>query len=364
MVRSKLISEGSSGCVFMPNIPCKSIQKTTKKNKKTKKTNKKNKTITKLMFADNNKEHDFIKLIKKIKNYKDWTILWEYKCRSAPHKELMKISEIEKCFSNIDKTAKPDKKYTLLQGVYGGITLEKHSNKYITYEVLTNHDKFVKYFIKHFKLLENVFYGLTQLEKHRICHHDINSRNILIKGDESYIIDYDISLSFENISKNKFLKKRMINEMQVECRLYEAYPFEYLYYPLIEDEILTELDAIKYYQPLINYYELYYPIFHELFNINTDKLRSDLLEQNQSGRSDLTGLIKKLDVYSLGMMILIPFFDASVSHMIPHEDIIYLLQTEELEPYLDLIERMISFNHKDRIGAKEAHKIYLILISL
>ena len=156
----------------------------------------------------------------------------------------------------------------------------------------------------------------------------------------------------------------MINENEVEGRLYEAYPFEYLYYPLIGDGILTELEAIKHYQPLIYYYELYYPIFHELFNINTDKLRSDLLEKKPEERSDLTGLIKKLDVYSLGMMILIPFFDASVSHMIPHEAIIYLLQTEELEPYLDLIERMISFNHKDRIGAKEAHEIYLTLISL
>ena len=365
MVRSKLISEGSSGCIFRPNLKCKTKKnkKTTKKskNKKSKQSNK----ITKLMFKETNIEYNFIKIIKRIEGYKEWTILWEYKCESQPYKELLKNSDINKCFENINTEINQNKRYTLLQGEYGGQTAEKYCKRNITLSHLTNRDKFIKYFIKYFKLLEGVFYGLTQLEKHNICHHDINIRNILFKKNKSYIIDYDISLIVnKKLTKNSFLKKRMINETIIEDRIYEAYPIEYIYYPLKKPEILKEKKGIKSYQSLVNYYEYYDPIFHHIFNINTNQLRHGLLDRKlKRTEQDLTGLIQKLDIYSLGMAILIPFFDAASLLMISQEDIIKHFKSRPLAPYMDLIKRILAFNHKDRISSQEAYEIYLNLIS-
>ena len=88
-----------------------------------------------------------------------------------------------------------------------------------------NQTKFISFFKKIFKLLQNVFYGLSELYKYKICHHDINIRNILIKNNKSYIIDYDISIILNHdLTTNDFLMKRMVEEYD-NYRLYEAYPF-------------------------------------------------------------------------------------------------------------------------------------------
>ena len=205
-----------------------------------------------------------------------------------------------------------------------------------------------------------------QLYKHNICHHDINNRNILIKGQKTFIIDYDISLKINNsIETNNFLRKRMTNEYY-NLRLYESYPFEYLYYILNKpDEIIREQETIGADQDWINYYELYIPIHHSVFDIDTDKLRLELLEsklRNQNKNQNLTELMKELDTYSLGMMILISFLDAAGRLNIPIEVVTSRLRSKELKSYMDLIRDMISFNYQDRITPDEAYQRYLNLI--
>ena len=216
--------------------------------------------------------------------------------------------------------------------------------------------------------MKNVFYGLTQLSKHGICHHDINIRNILIKKNKAYIIDYDIALKTKSVVKNKFLKDRMNSEYS-HYRLYEAYPFEYLYHMLnSRSDIFREIDNIKSHRSLIGYYELYLPINEGVFGINTQELRyshlENKLEQNnmEKRENNLANLMKKLDVYSLGMMILILFFDAATIHDVPMDEIIKRLRVPELKSYTNLIKDMIKFDHRDRITCELAYKRYLNLI--
>jgi len=355
MTKSKLIFKGSSGCIFRPQIPCK--------NKKKKKTKKK---VTKVMFDKGNHEYDFNKIIEDIKNHKKWTVLWDDICESPSYEELLKDTDIQKCLEEQEDYSRihADYRFLLYQGSYGGVTLDNYCKKHISKTTLTNQIKFNKFFIKIFRLLRNVFYGLTQLYKHNICHQDINNRNILIKGRRSFIIDYDISLKIKDIEENRFLKKRMIQEI-AGGRLYEGYPFEYLYYALSKpDEILKEQENIKSYQNLINYYELYDPIYHSIFDIDTDMLRFELLDDKLTKQDplNLDELITKLDIYSLGMMILILFLDAGERLNITTETIVNRFHSEELKSYMDLIEDMIAFNYQDRITPDEAYQRYLNLI--
>ena len=388
MVESNLLFKGSSGCVFRPQLKC---QKKTRDKKKTKGTKRKGSVktqkkqiwgksksnVTKLMFDRNNHEIDFIKIIKKIKNYSSWTSLWTSSCESPPYSELLDDDSINECLkeSNV-KGIDLDSRFYLQQGDYGGHDLNQHRKKTLSKNILTNQLKFNEYFIKLFRLMKNVFYGLTQLSKHGICHHDINIRNILIKKNKSYIIDYDISLKINKVVGNKFLKKRIDSEYS-HYRIYEAYPFEYIYHNLDNrSDIIREQDNIKSYQSLIGYYELYLPINEGIFGIDTNKQRDEYLENKlektrptrstrttrTTGSTNLTNLMRKLDIYSLGMMILIVFFDSGVAHNIQIDEIIKRLRDPELKPYMDLIRDMIQFRHQDRITCEEAYKRYLNLI--
>jgi len=318
------------------------------------------------MFDASNQEYDFNKIIKRQKNHKKWTILWDDICESPSYEKLLEDTDISKCFEKQESFPRihRDHHFLLYQGSYGGVTLDDYCKKYILKTTLINQTKFNKFFIKLFRLLKNIFYGLTQLHKHNICHHDINHRNILIKGTKSFIIDYDIALKINNIEENKFLQKRMIQEI-TSNRLYESYPFEYLYSTLLDEkDILKEQANIESYQNIINYYELYDPIHHSIFNIDTDKLRFELLEDKLTKQNplNLDELIRKLDTYSLGVMILIIFLDASERLNIPTGIIIKRFHSNELKSYMDLIEDMIAFNYQDRTTPEEAYQRYLNLI--
>lgn len=355
MTKSKLISKGSSGCVFRPNISCQNNKK-----KRTKK------RVSKL-FIKKNKEYKIGLLVKKIKNYNDWTLLWENVCQSQEYDKLLNNSDINECLlsQNINPKSLPSNyKFTLYQGFYGGITLEDYSKKIIKSNIFYSEKIFMQVFIKIFKLVYNVFHGLMELNQHNICHHDINSRNILIKNNKSYIIDYDISLEMINLKKNKFLIDRM-NEEFNGYRIYEIYPYEYIYYILKDKkEISSEQNNIALNQQYrLNYYEDYEPIHIQLFNRDTDNLRFELLEDKlMNKKSDIDELISKLDVYSLGITVLMIFIERCEDYNIKTDECIRLFKLKDLKSYMELIRDMTEFNHKDRISIQEAYERYKNLI--
>lgn len=354
MNESKLFFEGSSGCIFKPNIPCEGSKK------------RSNKRVSKLILRKN-KEYKIGLLVKKIPKFKEWTILWENLCLSPEYEKLLKNTEIKKCLYslNVNSESIPlNHKFTLYQGFYGGLTLRNYIKKTIKREHFNSENKFIKIFKKIFKLMYNVFYGLKELNKYNICHHDININNILINKNKAYIIDYDISLEMKNLKSNEFLINRMKEEFN-NYRIYETYPYEYIYYPLNEKEILiNEQNNIALYQNRLNYYEIYEPIHHKLFNIDTDNLRFEYLEDklHNEDNIDITKLINKLDVYSLGMTILIIFISICEDYDIKIEELLKLFKLKELKFHMDLIRDMTEFCYKDRISIEEAYERYKNLI--
>lgn len=355
MPKSKLYLPGSSGCIFRPQIPCDKS-----KNKKTRK------KVTKL-FIRKNKEYKIGQLVRKIPNHKEWTILWERVCKSPKYHELIKDTEINKCLltQNINPNSLPDNyRFTLYQGLYGGLTLEIYSKKFLKPKDFNSKSAFIKIFTKYFKLLHNIFLGLTMLDKYNICHEDINIRNILIKGGKSFIIDYDIAIMLDKELKNNiFLTNRMTEEYN-NYRIYEIYPYEYIYYNLNKDLILEEQKNIALFQNRLNYYEIYEPIHHKLFNTDTDNLRFELLEDKltNNNKTDLYELMRKLDIYSVGMSILILFIERCEDFNIPIDSLIQLFKAHELKHHMDLIRDMVEFDHRKRITADEAYERYLNLI--
>ena len=356
MGKSKLIEKGSSGCVFRPQLLCDGS-----KSKKTKK------KISKLIVKKN-KEYEINTIVREIPGYKKWTILWDSTCESTEYDKLLKNSDINECLSSlhIKSTTIPyTYKFTIYQGGYGGLNLQNYSKKIIKPVHFTSDKNFIRIFIKIFKLLHNIFYGLKLLNENDICHHDINTRNILINDNKSYIIDYDISLKINsNLKENDFLKTRMTEEFNSH-RIYESYPYEYIYYNLTDKKyIIDEQKNIAREEYRINYNESYEPIHHKLFNIDIDNLSFEMLEDKLLGDNtqDLTELIKKLDVYSLGMVIFIIFIDICEEYDIPVDDLIILLKLKRLRPFMNLIGDMVKLDYRDRIDIHEAYERYLNLI--
>ena len=102
------------------------------------------------------------------------------------YEKLLNNCDINECLisQNIRPETLPQNyKFTLYQGSYGGLTLENYSRKIIKQNIFNSEELFIKMFKKIFKVMHNVFYGLMVLNKHNICHHDINRGNILIKNN-------------------------------------------------------------------------------------------------------------------------------------------------------------------------------------
>ena len=252
-------------------------------------------------------------------------------------------------------------KFLLYQGIYGGSSSRNYMKKYFTKSVFKNKHTFNEEFINLFKRCKYLFMSIHELSKNNLCHHDLNSRNILYKNDRFILIDYGLSIFLKDSKK---VIQRMNNEFKSD-RIYESYPFEYIYYPNhSKEDILDEQEEIAEYVPRNNYNNLYKP-FHSLLNENTDELRFEYLEdklQNKN-KKNLNELLIKLDVYSLANTILTLIFDKGYEFGIESEIIVNLLQSKELKSYIDLLNHMLQFHCKDRISANEAYKRYLNLIS-
>jgi len=357
---SKLINTGSSGCIFYPRLPC---EKEKQKGKDNKKKNKKEKQqITKVIVREDkhDKEYEINNLISKIPNHREWTILWTDKCKSHSYKEMAHFSEINKCLSPFEKTKRipEQQKFTMLQGDYGGIDISSHTKKFSA-EVFRNEQLFSEHFLMIFRELGPIFLGIVELAKKQICHHDITSRNIVHDGKKFLLIDYGLSRKYNN---KDFFIKRMINEFNND-RIYEAYPFEYIYYPLDDKELYVEQGeiALKYFRR--EYEKIYKPIHELIFNRNCDELRFEHLEDMLHGKKPkLSDIISKIDVYSLGMLPLIIIIDMANELLIDSKIINQLFNSPRLSKHMKLLYDMTEYHCKKRISASESYTRYKNLI--
>jgi len=287
--------------------------------------------------------------------------LWDNTCISKDYNSLKKVSNVEECFIKADKVLpKENKKFKLLQGDFIGRTSTNYYSTIFTKEVLNNKSEFINKFIKLFQSMSSLFLGLISLHKLNICHNDIKGGNIIFYKEKLYYIDFGLSLKF---NESKSLIKRMKEEFNTG-RIYEAYPFEYIYYPkLTEDEIKYEEEDIVFKEHRKDYEFCQY-IHEELFGRDLDQIRYNLLkdEFHKVHKPNIKQLIRKIDTYSLGVLPIMILIDSCIQNKIDIHLLIQQLLNKELKSYLELFYDMTEQNYKDRISAKEAYDRYKNLI--
>jgi len=358
MPASTLINSGSSGCIFKPIIPCE------------KEITPRHVNTTKLIAKDTGdyNEYEMNSYIKELPHSEEWTNVWEMKCKSPKYKDLRKTSDIDKCLKPKRKKighVKPDKRFVLLQGTYGGHTVEPYMDKVFPESIFRNNIQFIKKFKQFFEMFKWLFFGLVQLNEHGICHSDINPRNITVTKDRFLLVDYGLSVFVDK--PNKQVVKRMKKEFNGD-RLYECYPYEYLYFPnhpmktIIEEQ---EDIATSFFR--INHEDIYEPIHTQIFQRHhDDEMRFEQLEDKimtkKHNNDQLKPLLQALDSYSLAMMPITMILDHGDRLSIPTETIIQLLRSKLLKGHMDLLKNMSEHSYKDRISPQEAHERYENLI--
>jgi hypothetical protein len=367
--KSKLFKYGGEGCIFIPELPCNSQKKNKKTKKhllrssKNKKKKKSTKRKTKLLFDEIPSNEIKISeiIMKKSDNYQNWCLLWDSKCISKDYNSLKKLSDVQSCFTKAGKVIpKENKKFKLLQGDFVGRTSNNYYYSLFTKEVINDKHLFIKNFIELFKSMESLFLGLVELQKIGVCHHDIKGDNIIFYDGKLYYIDFGLSLKFGE-------KKKLIHRMKEEFntgRMYEAYPFEYIYYPkLTNEEIKYEEEDIVFGEHRKDYMYCQY-IHEELFGRDLDNIRYDILknEFHKLRKPDIRSLFRKLDTYSLGMVPFMILLDSCRNNDTDKKLLLKLLLSKELKPYLELFHDMTEQDYRNRISVKEAYKRYLNLI--
>lgn len=355
--KSKLVRYGGEGCIFIPELPC---DYNTKRGKM-KKTKRKRKT--KLLFNNVQSHEDRIAtmIVKKSKNYSDWCLLWDRKCISKDYKILKQVSEVEQCFIKKHKQIPSEKdKFRLLHGDYIGITSSNYYVNIFNQSVISDLKVFKMELNRMFLSMRSLFIGLVELQRIGICHNDIKIENVIYNDGSLYYIDFGLSFTFRNC---RSVIPRMTNEYK-SGRIYESYPFEYIYYPkLTKTEIRKEQVDISYQEKRINYAFCEY-IHERLFGRNVDLTRSKMLEDklNRKNIPNLELLTKKLDVYSLGTLPLMLLIEACNVNDIDIDVVFNILKSEEYMPMMKLLYDMTEQDYRNRITANEAYNRYLNLI--
>ena len=94
-----------------------------------------------------------------------------------------------------------------MNGRYGGMTLDMYAKKNFKRNLQTH--TFETKFLSLMKSMKPLFYGLVEMEKHKIIHCDIKFNNIVYDKDEFKYIDFGLSGTIKD--KND-LKERSMGE--------------------------------------------------------------------------------------------------------------------------------------------------------
>lgn len=347
----ELLGKGSYGCVFKPGLKCKGD-----------KSKKGEKTLSKIYFRDKGleeatSEYYLNSKIKEIKNYDKWASIYTRKCSPTSYDEMLtEDPEVDDC-----KNLYNNPNIVMLQGEYGGEDLDAYmvDNVYNNY----NNSSFIDKYHTYLCMFKNVLKGLSDMNKHNMCHMDIKYGNLVINKGIIKLIDFGLSNnSANNVGE---INKRAYSELHHISRFYPPYPPEYIYsctYYDYEKILNKELEMLKYGE-YRSYHDLLKNIQEELIQDVPDfgkyikNLIIDNLE-NPLSNEEKKDLYDKVDIYSIGMLFIYLFKHINEKYDIIDEDVIRIFNNPKIRPFIDLSMKMMALNYKDRISADEAYKEY------
>lgn len=269
----KYVSNGTFGCVFRPNVPCKSSEKSSESK------------VSKLFkdSYDAYDEYNSQEEIKKIDPKSKFTVKpYDYCDINTSHFK----KDIDKC-DNFDDTVRWQSKLSQIIYEYGGISL---INAALTIDP-----------IKLFPSFLNIFQGLKVLKYHKQIHLDIKPANIVYnpKTKKMSLIDFGLMTRFNDI----YIPNKI-------CILEYDYP----YYPPEFDISLSyidpntyALDAKSINKKPQNAFKFLGPFLDVYFD------KKDLTRIHDEFSNEITKIGKKsykylksdaIDIYSLGITML------------------------------------------------------------
>lgn len=365
----KLIGTGSYGCVFKPKLKClkkksNKSKKTKNKSKNKKKTHKKSsENISKLFFRDTNleKELESGKSIINIKNYDKWAAIYTSTCDSGSYNTIKKYeSDIKKC-KGLDKHNNDNDNMISLHGNYGGIPISIYIIDNIMKHYEENNKQFIENYHKFLCLFKNIFKGLSDMNKHNICHLDIKYDNMVISKGTIKLIDFGISNN--SITGLNSIKRRARREFHT-TRYYPPYPPELIY---SGNTSKKELEEELY---MINTYGIdrHHGNFIKSLHIDYFKDKKSLKKyinnmiqrniDNPISKNELKKLYDKIDIYSLGIVLIYILKHINESNNIINTKVKKIFAHPKIKPFINLVKRMIKLNYYERISAEDAYKEY------
>ena len=118
---AKILATGSSSCIFQPNIPCANSKDSVDNTK-----------ISKIVYGSKSdkyleQERKINGLVKKIKGYNDWALIYDKFCKAPLYGNILKNydKDIVKCMEKYYED-KFNETNNMMVGMYGGDTFEDH----------------------------------------------------------------------------------------------------------------------------------------------------------------------------------------------------------------------------------------------
>ena len=332
---AKILATGSSSCIFQPNIPCLNSKDTVDNNK-----------ISKIVYGKKsekylNQEKKINNLIKKIKGYNDWALIYDKFCKAPLYGNILKNydKDILKCMDKYYEEKFNDTNNMMI-GLYGGDTFED----YFVKKVVSDKKNIDKSMYNLLVKMKPLFYGLNKLYENNLIHLDIKVNNIVIHNNVFKYIDFGLS---SELSDNKHLKTRSLSELD-NTRYYLWYPLEYIYLhsPKYELDIeLLKMNKRKHYDKGIKLYKL--------LGYDFKQTVEDSLKNNS--KKNTKELYSMIDIFSLGIMIPYLFID--------YNQIKHIKSSPFLKDLFVLFSRMCEPDYNKRIKHTECLELYNSLIN-
>ena len=227
MPKSKLLAQGSYGCVYHPGYSCTTDTQTTK-------------YVSKLSRDDKptQVEYNMGKLVKKIPNYDKRFIVIEKKCKI----KRSKVEKLKEGCEFIQKREYPS--YVLLYSRY---------LKSVELSTVLS-DTTISYY-RLIQITHTIYKRISELYSVGIIHMDLHFGNILVskKNGRIYVIDFGLALD-----KNRFFIENRLNMSYIHEKWFDyktdwpSWSLDYIFISLIvrEHQSLTKiniLDTITHY---------------------------------------------------------------------------------------------------------------------
>lgn len=236
MSKSKVIGEGTYGCVHQPALNCKD---------KPNEPNKVSKVMTK---RDANEEMKEYLLIKKIDPQGNYHLGKPTKCKVDHNSH--NIDSIKDCKNISAETPEDLNKLNLLIMRHGGYNIEMYMDFFYK---KNPSDKDLDSVSKFLLSFYNIFKGLELFQSEQIAHHDLKPQNIVYNPEtnKTYFIDFGLMTSYDNIysqtSKSRYhFGEKCHWSFPYEITLWNKRDFfDFVYQKNKNKTIIANIDVIK-----------------------------------------------------------------------------------------------------------------------